>query len=105
MPSATGLGLDGLSTTRDGPPMITPTEGAHVELQMGTSEKAHDFLELIIRELLLRFPIARAEAVGRINQAWGHLVHIGDANLIFHETAQYRAKTIYYGEGLAVVAR
>jgi hypothetical protein len=78
--------------------LVTPMKVVCVELQIGTSEKAHDFIELIIREMLLRFPIARDEAVGRINQAWGHLDYVGDTDLTFHETAQYWAKTIYYGK-------
>ena len=54
----------------------------------------------IVREMLLRFPITRDEAVGRINQAWGHLDYIGDTDVIFHETAQLLGEDHLLREGL-----
>jgi hypothetical protein len=69
-----------------------------MKLQIAAPDKAQAFIERIIHEMLLRFPITRDEAVSRINQAWGHLDYIGDTDLIFHESAQHWAKTIYYGK-------
>jgi hypothetical protein len=69
-----------------------------MELHIAMSEKARAFIERIIHEMLLWFPITRDEAVGRINQAWGHLDYIGDTDLMFHESALDWAKTIYYGK-------
>lgn len=69
-----------------------------VDLKIETSDKARDFVEEIITKMLHLFPITRAEAVGRINDSWGHLGQIGDSDIIFHETAEYWAKTIYYGK-------
>lgn len=69
-----------------------------MDLTMRTSEKAHRFIEEIVTEMLLLFPITREEAVGRVNAAWGHLDYVGDTDVMFHETATYWAKTIYYGK-------
>lgn len=33
-----------------------------------------------------------------MNQAWGHLDHIGDKDLIFHESPDEWTRTIYYGK-------
>jgi hypothetical protein len=69
-----------------------------MELQLRMSDKARDYIEEIIHEMLVRFPITRAEAVGRVNDAWRHLDYIGDSDLIFHEMPSYWARTIYYGK-------
>jgi hypothetical protein len=69
-----------------------------MELAIRASDKARDFLEEIVTEMLILFPITRDEAVGRINEAWRHLGYVGDDDLIFHETKRYWAMTIYYGK-------
>ncbi len=69
-----------------------------MDLKIATSRKAAEFIDAIVTKMLLLFPISRAEAVGRINDSWGHLDYIGDSDVIFHETAEYWAKTIYYGK-------
>jgi hypothetical protein len=69
-----------------------------MDLKIATSHKAAEFIDEIITKMLLLFPITRAEAVGRVNDNWGHLSYIGDSDIIFHETAEYWAKTIYYGK-------
>lgn len=69
-----------------------------VELEMEMSDKARDYIEEIIHEMLVWFPITRDEAVGRVNQQWRHLDYIGDSDLMFHETPVDWAKTIYYGK-------
>ncbi|MEU7613614.1 hypothetical protein [Micromonospora sp. NPDC049204] len=69
-----------------------------MELQLRMSDKARDFVEQVLHEMLVRFPITRDEAVGRVNQAWGHIDHIGDKDLIFHESPDEWARTIYYGK-------
>jgi hypothetical protein len=69
-----------------------------VELKMRMSDKARDYVEEIVHEMLVRFPITRDEAVGRVNQQWGHLDYIGDSDLIFHEEPDDWARTIYYGK-------
>jgi hypothetical protein len=69
-----------------------------MELRLRMSEKARDYVEEIIHELLIRFPITRDEAVGRVNHQWEGLDYIGDADLIFHETPDDWARTIYYGK-------
>ncbi|MEU7923371.1 hypothetical protein [Micromonospora zamorensis] len=40
-----------------------------MELQLRMSDKARDFVEQVLHEMLVRFPITRDEAVGRVNQA------------------------------------
>lgn len=69
-----------------------------MELQLRMSDKARDYIEEIIHEMLIRFPITRDEAVGRVNRQWGGLDYIGDSDLIFHETPDDWARTIYYGK-------
>ena len=68
-----------------------------MELALDGTERALDFLERIVERMLFLFPITRTEAVGRVNEQWGHLGFIADDDLIFHETAEYWAKTLYYG--------
>lgn len=60
------------------------------------TEKAMQFLDDIARRMVIRFPITRDEAVGRINRHWRGLT-FGDDDLIFHETADEWAMSIYYG--------
>ncbi|HEX2774622.1 MAG TPA: hypothetical protein VHN18_19655 [Micromonosporaceae bacterium] len=48
--------------------------------------------------MLVRFPICRDEAVGRMKSAVGHLDYIGESALSFHETPVDWAKTISYGK-------
>ena len=69
-----------------------------MRLRMQTSSHAREFIGRIVDQMVDRFGISRDEAVARVNDAWGHLDHIGDDDLIFHETAEYWARTIYYGK-------
>jgi hypothetical protein len=69
-----------------------------VKLEFGASRKARRYVEQIVELMVDRFSISRDEAVGRVNQAWRHLDHIGDSDLIFHELPEYWAKTIYFGK-------
>jgi hypothetical protein len=68
-----------------------------MRLTVRCSDKARDFIEEIVTNMLVLFPITRDEAVGRVNETWQHIEYIGDDDVIFHETAVYWAKTIYYG--------
>lgn len=63
------------------------------------SQQALDYFEDIIREMLFRFQIGRAEAVGRLNQFWDGQDFSGelDVNLLRHVTPAFWARTIYYG--------
>lgn len=68
------------------------------ELTVPASPKARKFVEEIVEQMLFLFPITREEAIGRINETWQHVSYLGDDDVIFHETAVYWAKTIYYGK-------
>ncbi|WP_067509416.1 hypothetical protein [Actinoplanes sp. TFC3] len=69
-----------------------------MELRLRLSGRARDFIEQVVHEMVVRFPITRDEAVGRVNHAWGHLDYLGDEDLIFHEPPDDWARTIYYGK-------
>lgn len=73
------------------------------DIKVNGSEEALDFYEEIVREMLLLFPITRAEAVGRLNKFWAGQDFRGelDLNLLTHEEPTYWAKTIYYGRNVS----
>jgi hypothetical protein len=45
-----------------------------------------------------RFNISLEEAVGRMNRLWSTTEEIVGDNIIYHETIDYWAFTIYYGK-------
>lgn len=68
-----------------------------MRLRLSMSDRARAYIEQIVHQMVLRFGITRDEAVGRVNQAWGHLDHIADTDLIFHQSPPEWAGDIYYG--------
>jgi hypothetical protein len=69
-----------------------------MSIDLKASERARQFIERIVEKMLILFPISRVEAVGRVNRQWRHVPYFGDDDIIFHETSEYWAKTIYYGD-------
>jgi hypothetical protein len=55
------------------------------------------FCEAIVNRMVSLFGITFDEAVGRLNRDWKGLNITGD-DVIYHETKDYWAKTIYYGK-------
>jgi hypothetical protein len=62
-----------------------------------TDEKSEAFCNEIAQEMIRLFGIAESEAVLRISNAWAHIPQIVGQDVIYHETADYWASTIYYG--------
>lgn len=75
----------------------------HVELKMKFSlnlldDKAQEFCEGIVSEMISLFSISEDEAITRVNCQWSHLEGIGsDKELIYHEDEKFWAHDIYYG--------
>lgn len=69
------------------------------EIKVTGTEEALEYFEEIVCELVLLFPITRAEAAGRLNRFWSgqDFSRELDVNLLRHEEPSYWAKTIYYG--------
>ncbi|MFG1605157.1 hypothetical protein [Actinoplanes sp. NPDC049265] len=61
------------------------------------SDRARRFVGQVVYQMAARFPITQDEAVGRVNQTWGHIDYIGDTDLIFHQSPDEWARDIYYG--------
>ena len=65
-----------------------------------TDEESEAFFGEIVRELVRLFSISEEEAVGRVNRQWAGRSVTGHYNLIYHESPEYFAKTVYYGPGV-----
>lgn len=63
-----------------------------------TDAQAEAFFQKIVERMNQLFHIPIAEAVGRINRQFLGQEIIGNNDLIYHETEEYWAKTIYYEE-------
>ncbi len=61
-----------------------------------TDAESDDFCEKIVAEMKSRFGISEQEAIARINAQWEGSQFVG-CDLIYHETEEYWANTIYYG--------
>ncbi len=63
-----------------------------------TDEKSEAFCHSIAREMTELFGISEREAIQRISRFWGHLPElVGEPDIVYHETEDYSARTIYYG--------
>lgn len=66
------------------------------EFMMPAAPEAREFLREIADEMVERFGVPRAEAVARINQAWGHDNFEEWPDLIGHEDPEHWAYGLYY---------
>ena len=65
-----------------------------------TDQKSEAFCGSIAREMVQLFGISEGEALRRISRFWAHLPEIiGQQDMVYHETEDYWARTIYYGAG------
>jgi hypothetical protein len=71
----------------------------NTEFDVSASPEAIDYLTKIAAKMSSIFGISRSEAIGRINQFWktGKFFSPRYEWLLFHETVEDWAKTIYYG--------
>jgi hypothetical protein len=64
-----------------------------------TDEKSEAFCHSIAREMTKLFGISEHEAIHRIGRFWKRLPEIvGEQDIVYHETEDYWARTIYYGK-------
>lgn len=63
-----------------------------------TDEKSAAFCRAVADRMQQLFGISEDEAVGRVNRQWEGMALIGD-HVIYHETPDYWANTLYYGRG------
>jgi hypothetical protein len=68
------------------------------EFTMDADEGMRRFFSQIADEMTARFGIERAEAVARLNHAWGPLTFDPYPDLVCHESAEYWAYGMYYGD-------
>ncbi|MCX4749302.1 hypothetical protein OG455_27985 [Kitasatospora sp. NBC_01287] len=68
------------------------------EFLMAADPGMLDFFGQIAAELRALFAIDRAEAVARLNHAWGPLSFAPYPDLVCHESAEYWAYGLYYGD-------
>ena len=63
-----------------------------------TDERSESFCGSIASEMVRLFGISESEAFRRISRFWAHLPElVGEHDMIYHETEDYWARTIYYG--------
>ncbi len=62
-----------------------------------TDKKSEVFCLSIVRKMVVLFGISEHEAIRRISRHWGHEREIVGQDIIYHETADDWAATIYYG--------
>jgi hypothetical protein len=62
-----------------------------------TDAKGERFCREIANEMVSIFKISIEEAIGRINREWVNVCLIGEQHVLYHETAVFYAKDIYYG--------
>jgi hypothetical protein len=60
-----------------------------------TDTHSDDFCRGIAAEMMRLFGITEAEAIGRINQGWGHLGEFH--SIAYHKPAEYWAHHMYFG--------
>lgn len=68
-------------------------------IEIAATDEALDYIEQIARQMVLLFPVAMDEAVGRINRFWAgqeFTSHV-KVDVLLHEEPESWAKTIYYG--------
>ncbi|WP_036940641.1 hypothetical protein [Pseudobacteroides cellulosolvens] len=53
------------------------------------------FLKDILIELISRFPLSQSEGIELINYSWKHIDAILKDDIIFHESPEYWASTLY----------
>ncbi|MDH6139395.1 hypothetical protein P3T35_001395 [Kitasatospora sp. GP30] len=68
------------------------------EFMMDADEGMRRFFSQIADEMITLFGIDRAEAVARLNEAWGSLAFDPYPDLVCHESAEYWAYGMYYGD-------
>ncbi|MDJ0341172.1 hypothetical protein QMK19_07265 [Streptomyces sp. H10-C2] len=66
------------------------------EFIMPAVPEMQEYLGEVAEELVTLFGISRAEAVARINQAWGHQVFDEWPDLLAHEDPEHWAYGLYY---------
>ena len=64
-----------------------------------TDEKFEKLCNAIALRMVELFGISEQEAIGRINRQWSHIIYTGPDSVLYHETADYYAKLIYYPAG------
>ena len=62
-----------------------------------TDPKGEHFCKEIADEMVQFFTIPMKEAIGRINREWKNVNLVGDQHVIYHESADFYAKDIYFG--------
>ncbi|GAA1271870.1 hypothetical protein GCM10009665_69990 [Kitasatospora nipponensis] len=65
---------------------------------MAADEEMQGFFSEIADEMQALFAIDRAEAVARLNQSWGSMEFDPYPDLVCHESAEYWAYGMYYGD-------
>lgn len=68
------------------------------EFVMRADAKMMEFFSRIADEMQQRFSISHAEAVARLNEAWGGLDFEPYPDLVCHETPEHWAYQLYYGD-------
>lgn len=69
-----------------------------MKFDLDTDATSEVFCDDIAQEMMRLFGVSREEAVGRINREWKDKPLIRDVLIIYHETANYWAQSIYYEE-------
>ncbi len=64
-----------------------------------TDRQAEMFCWSIVQTMVQFFHISESEAVGRVNRHFQGQAFKGDNDMIYHETEEFWARTIYYEEG------
>lgn len=65
-----------------------------------TDEESEAFCHAIAHEMARLFGISKGEGIQRISRFWAHVPEIvGEEDMIYHETEDFWARTIYYGAG------
>ena len=63
-----------------------------------TDDASEAYCREIAGSMMLFFGITRGNAIDRINKQWQHTSIVGDDDLIYHDTPDYWAKWIFFGE-------
>ena len=72
-----------------------------LRIEFPCTAQVADLVHEIAATMVITFDIPLAEAEGRINRFWAGFVFLEPLQTmpVLHETADYWAKTIYYGPG------
>ncbi|MFI1522908.1 hypothetical protein [Kitasatospora cineracea] len=73
-------------------------DGPDSGLRLDADREMLEFLGEIV-EVLVSFGASRAEAVARLNHAWGHLEFDPYPDLVCHEEPAFWAHRMYYDDG------